>query len=66
MTEQSIGRVSIEHILPCLAFSVKMADAQVDVMKCQDLFKGEYTERRRELFRLLKDSGYSVSSVFVD
>lgn len=74
---QKLGALDVYKLLPgtncrkcgaatCLAFAVKLADEQTDVMRCQDLFKGEYTERRRELFRLLKDSGYSVPGVFVD
>ena len=48
----------------CLAFAVKLADEQIDVMKCQELFSGAYGEKRRELFRLLKASGYGVPSAF--
>lgn len=50
--------------LTCLAFAVKLADEQADIMKCAGIFSGGYAEKRGELIRLLKDAGYSVPSVF--
>ena len=50
--------------LTCLAFAVKLGDEQAEVMKCEPLFSGEQQEKRRLLLKLLKDSGYSIPTVF--
>jgi ArsR family metal-binding transcriptional regulator len=50
--------------LTCLAFSVELAEERVTVMKCQDIFFAHCAEKRKELFRLLKASGYDAPSVF--
>jgi len=52
--------------LTCLAFAMKLSNEEVDVMKCKTLFYGEYTEKRNILLQLLSDSGYEVSSVFIN
>jgi len=34
------------------------------VMKCKEIFSGEFTEKKKELLSLLKASGYNVPNVF--
>lgn len=51
--------------LTCIAFAMKLSNEETDIMKCKDLFYGEYTEKRKILLQLLKDSGYSVPSVYL-
>ncbi len=50
--------------LTCLAFAVTLADEKIDLMRCAELFSGSHGEKRKELFRLLKASGYRVPAIF--
>ena len=52
--------------LTCLAFAVKLGEAQSDAIKCAPLFTGEEQEKRRILLGLLKDAGYSVPAPFLE
>jgi len=51
--------------LTCIAFAVKLSSEEISVLKCTELFSGNFTEKRRELLQLLKASGYDVPGVFV-
>jgi ArsR family metal-binding transcriptional regulator len=51
--------------LTCVAFAVKLSGEEISVLKCAELFSGNFTEKRTELLRLLKASGYDVPGVFV-
>jgi ArsR family metal-binding transcriptional regulator len=51
--------------LTCLAFAVKLSKEETGIMKCQEIFSSVYTEKRKELLRLLSASGYEVPKVFV-
>jgi len=51
--------------LTCIAFSVKLSAEEISVLRCTELFSGNFTERRNELLGLLKASGYNVPGVFV-
>lgn len=50
----------------CMAFAVKLANDEKNIMVCTDLFSGKYNEKRNELIRLLKSCGYSVPAPFSD
>jgi ArsR family metal-binding transcriptional regulator len=73
---QKLGALDIFKLLPrtncrrcgemtCLAFAVFLADEQVSIMKCAEIFSSQYLEKRDELLRLLTVSGYTVPGVFV-
>lgn len=51
--------------LTCLAYAVKLSEEQTSIMKCTELFAGEFSEKKRELLHLLKASGYSIPRVFI-
>lgn len=51
--------------LTCIAFAVKLSGEDVSVLKCAELFSGNFTDKRAELLGLLKASGYSVPGAFV-
>lgn len=51
--------------LTCIAFAVKILSEEKTVMLCPEIFLQEYSEKRHELFRILKSCGYSVPEVFV-
>ncbi len=51
--------------LSCLAFAVKLSEEQVNIMKCGAIFSGDFSEKREELLKLLKASGYKVPNVFI-
>lgn len=51
--------------LTCIAFAVKLSAEEISVLKCAELFSGKFIEKRTELLRLLKASGYDVPGVFV-
>jgi ArsR family metal-binding transcriptional regulator len=44
----------------CLAFAVKLAGRDIEIMKCTPLFSGEYQEKRNVLVELLSAAGYDV------
>ncbi|MDZ7261051.1 MAG: Fe-S cluster protein [candidate division KSB1 bacterium] len=50
--------------LTCLAFAVKLINEQANVMACDELFSGRFNDRRDELLRLLRATGYRVPDVF--
>jgi ArsR family metal-binding transcriptional regulator len=49
----------------CLAYAVRLAGEELNIMKCEEIFLGTHTQKRQELLRLLKASGYEVPGVFV-
>lgn len=51
--------------LTCIAFAVKLSSEEIGVLKCSELFSGNFTDKRAELLGLLKASGYDVPGVFV-
>lgn len=51
--------------LTCIAFAMKLSGEEISVLKCAELFSGNFTEKRTELLQLLKSSGYDVPGVFV-
>lgn len=51
--------------LTCLAFAVKLQSAERNVMACDELFSGQFTDKRDELLRLLRSAGYAVPNVFL-
>jgi len=52
--------------LTCLAFAVNLSEEEINVMKCYEIFRGEYAQKRKELFRVLKNAGYGVPEVFTN
>jgi ArsR family metal-binding transcriptional regulator len=52
--------------LTCLAFAVHLSGEEASIMKCAELFLAGYSDKRNELLRVLKSSGYDVPSVFVE
>lgn len=48
----------------CIAFALRLAEEQKNVIVCADLFSGNFDDKKRELLRILKDCGYSVPAVF--
>jgi acetyl-CoA decarbonylase/synthase complex subunit gamma len=51
--------------LTCIAFAVKLSVEEIGILKCAELFSGNFADKRTELLRLLKTSGYEVPGVFV-
>jgi len=51
--------------LTCIGFAVKLSSEEISVLKCSELFSGNFTDKRAELLGLLKASGYDVPGVFV-
>lgn len=48
----------------CLAFALKLAAEEKNVLVCSDLFSGKFNDRKDELLRILKQCGYAAPSVF--
>jgi ArsR family metal-binding transcriptional regulator len=48
--------------LACLAFAVKLAAQDIDVMKCAPLFSGEFQGKQKVLLELLQAAGYVTAS----
>jgi ArsR family metal-binding transcriptional regulator len=48
----------------CMAFAVKLASEEKNIIMCVDLFSGKFNVKRDELLRVLKSCGYSVPSIF--
>jgi ArsR family metal-binding transcriptional regulator len=46
----------------CLAFAVKLAGQEAEILKCSPLFSDKYQEKRKVLFELLHAAGYDVPS----
>jgi ArsR family metal-binding transcriptional regulator len=44
----------------CLAFAVKLAGREIEIVKCAPLFSGEYEEKQKVLIELLNAVGYEV------
>ena len=74
---QQLGALDIYKLLPgtnckrcgeltCLAYAVRLSEETIDIMRCPEIFQGEYTQKRRELMKVLKNAGYSVPDVFVE
>jgi ArsR family metal-binding transcriptional regulator len=51
--------------LTCMAFAVKLSEEEISVMRCVELFSGNFTDKRNELLRLLKASGYNIPEAFI-
>jgi ArsR family metal-binding transcriptional regulator len=51
--------------LTCMTFAVKLSEEEISVMRCVELFSGNFTDKRNELLRLLKASGYNIPEAFV-
>lgn len=51
--------------LTCIAFAVKVLSEEKSIMLCSELFLSDYSEKRKELFEVLKNCGYSVPKEFV-
>jgi ArsR family metal-binding transcriptional regulator len=49
----------------CLAFACKVLSEEKNVVLCQTIFEVKYGEKRKMLFKILKDNGYNVPTVFV-
>ncbi len=74
---QRLGALDIYKLLPgtncrecgeptCLAFAVKVGEEKAAAERCAPLFAGDQAEKRRLLFRTLRDAGYPVSAAFSD
>jgi len=72
---QRLGVLEIYKLLPgincrecgqasCLSFAVKLCQEEVEITKCKRILLADYTEKRKMLFTLLKDSGYLVPQAF--
>ncbi len=46
----------------CLAFAVKLAGREIEIIKCDPLFLEKYEEKRKILLDLLKAAGHEVPS----
>jgi ArsR family metal-binding transcriptional regulator len=49
----------------CIAFACKVLSEEKSIMLCKQIFEPQYEEKRRMLFKLLKDCGYKIPEVFV-
>jgi len=52
-------------LLTCLAFAASLSEEKSSILACTDLFLAQYQDRRDELLRLLRASGYSVPDGFL-
>lgn len=75
--QNRIGPLDIYKLLPgtnckkcgetsCLAFAVKITNEETNIMRCTPILSAEYSEKRKFLFKLLRNSGYIVPEVFVE
>ncbi|MGA2518678.1 MAG: (Fe-S)-binding protein [Thermodesulfobacteriota bacterium] len=46
----------------CLAFAVKLVAQDIDIMKCDPLFSGEFQGKQKVLLELLRAAGYMTTS----
>jgi ArsR family metal-binding transcriptional regulator len=51
--------------LTCIAFACKILSEEKSVVLCKQIFEPQYEEKRKMLFKLLKDCGYKVPGVFI-
>ncbi len=51
--------------LTCIAFAVKILSEQKSVFSCSEIFDDKYSQKRKELFRILKNCGYTIPESFV-
>lgn len=67
----TLGALDIFKLLPgtnckncgepsCLAFAVRIAGREIEVVKCHPLFSGEYQEKNKVLLELLHAVGFKV------
>jgi ArsR family metal-binding transcriptional regulator len=73
---QKLQPVDIYKLLPglnckecgeatCFTFAIKLANEEINIMRCSPILSSQYQEKKKILFQLLKSSGYTVPSVFV-
>lgn len=73
---QSLTPLDIYKLLPglnckqcgettCFSFAIRLSNEELSIMRCAPLFSAEYQDKRNQLLRILKDSGYSVPSVYL-
>ncbi|MCM8788252.1 MAG: hypothetical protein NC907_00500 [Candidatus Omnitrophica bacterium] len=48
----------------CMAFAVKIAEEQKNILACAELFSGRFSDKKNELIRTLVSAGYKVPSEF--
>ncbi len=49
----------------CIAFACKVLSEEKSILLCKPLFELEYEEKRKMLFKILKDCKYKIPEVFV-
>lgn len=49
----------------CLAFAFKILSEEKSILSCSEIFNNEYSEKRKELFRILKACGYKIPDFYV-
>mgnify|MGYP000170862610 CR=1 FL=1 len=74
---QSLTPLDIYRLLPglnckqcgettCFSFAIKLSAEETNIMHCGPILSSQYQKKRKILFQLLKSSGYTVPSVFVE
>lgn len=51
--------------LTCVAFACKVLSEEKNLVLCKQIFESQYEERRKMLFKILKDCGYKIPEVFI-
>ncbi|MCS7227360.1 MAG: Fe-S cluster protein [Endomicrobia bacterium] len=51
--------------ITCLAFAVKILSEEKNILSCSEILSSVYTDKRQELFRILKSCGYLVPEGFI-
>ncbi len=49
----------------CIAFACKVLSEEKNVILCKPIFEHQYNEKRKMLFKILKNCGYKIPEVFV-
>ena len=73
---QSLNPLDIYRLLPglnckqcgettCFSFAIRLSNEELNIMRCAPLFSAEYQDKRKQLLKVLKDSGYSVPAVYL-
>lgn len=51
--------------LTCLSFAAKVVSEEKNILSCSEIFYEDYSQKRKELFKLLRSCGYLVPKNFV-
>jgi ArsR family metal-binding transcriptional regulator len=50
----------------CLAFAFKLVDQKIEIVKCLPLFSDQFKEKRKVLFEILQNAGFTVPPEFLE